>query len=532
MKFGCPGRLWEYNWKTFTQAGQLQDLRRDGIQMIDMSQLQLWFLTGSQHLYGPETLKKVQDHSTEIAHALGASTEIPVEVVSRSVMTDSDSILSTCLAANSASNCIGVITWMHTFSPARMWIAGLRSLRKPLLHLHTQFNQELPWPTIDMDFMNLNQAAHGDREFGFIGARTRLKRKIVVGHWRDADVQAEIGTWSRAAVAWHDSQNLKIARFGDNMRNVAVTDGNKVSAEIDLGYAVNGYGVGDLVRFVHEVSDDEVNRLSTEYDNSYIVGECLRLGGCRRESLRDAARIELGLRSFLKQSGAYAFTDTFEDLHGLKQLPGIAVQRLMADGYGFGAEGDWKTAALVRAVKVMGMGLRGGASFMEDYTYHLRNGGQVLGAHMLEVCPTITEQKPSLEIHPLSIGGREDPVRLVFTAASGNAVNASIVDMGHRFRLIVNEVKLIPPEHPLPKLPVARALWLPEPNLRVAATAWIAAGGAHHTVLSRAITYQHLENFADMAGIECLRIERRTEVDSFLKELRWNDVYYQLSNLA
>lgn len=500
--------------------------------MIDMSRFQLWFVTGSQHLYGPETLKKVQDHSSEIAKALAASPEIPVEIVCKPVMTDSESILGMCQAASSTPNCIGVITWMHTFSPARMWIAGLRSLRKPLVHLHTQFNQELPWSTIDMDFMNLNQAAHGDREFGFIGARTQLKRKIVVGYWRDADVQAEIGAWSRAAVAWQDSQSLRIARFGDNMRNVAVTEGNKVSAEIDLGYTVNGYGVGDLVQSVQHVSDDEVNKLSAEYDDSYVVGECLRPGGCRRESLRDAARIELGLRGFLKQSGAYAFTDTFEDLHGLKQLPGIAVQRLMADGYGFGAEGDWKTAALVRAVKVMSKGLVGGASFMEDYTYHLKNGGQVLGAHMLEVCPTITDEKPSLEIHPLSIGGREDPVRLVFTAAPGDAVNASMVDMGNRFRLIVNEVKLIPPEHPLPKLPVARALWLPAPNLRVAAKAWIAAGGAHHTALSRALRYEHLQNFADIAGIECLRIDERTEADSFLKELRWNDVFYLLGNQA
>jgi L-arabinose isomerase len=497
--------------------------------MINFGEFQLWFLTGSQHLYGPETLKKVQEHSTEIAKALGASPEIPVEVVCKLVLTDSDSILSTCQAANSSKSCIGVITWMHTFSPARMWIAGLRSLSKPLLHLHTQFNQELPWSSIDMDFMNLNQAAHGDREFGFIGARTRLRRKIVVGFWNDSDVQAEIGVWTRAAVAWHDSQNLKIARFGDNMRNVAVTEGNKVTAEMELGYTVSGYGVGDLVQRVHHVSDEDVDRLTTEYDESYGVAEKLRPGGCRRESLRDAAKIEIGLRSFLGDTAAQAFTDTFEDLHGLKQLPGIAVQRLMADGYGFGAEGDWKTAALVRAVKVMSNGLPGGSSFMEDYTYHLKNGGQVLGAHMLEVCPTITDEKPLVEIHPLSIGGKEDPVRLVFTAAPGDAVNASIVDMGNRFRLIVNEVKIIPPEHPLPKLPVARALWLPAPSLKTAATAWIAAGGAHHTALSRAITFEHLQMFADMAGIECLRIDNTTTVHGFFKELRWNDLYYQVA---
>jgi L-arabinose isomerase len=500
--------------------------------MTDIAELQVWFLTGSQHLYGKETLKKVQDHSTQIASALAASTAIPVEVVCQPVLTDSESILRTCQAANSTTNCAGVITWMHTFSPARMWIAGLRSLRKPLLHLHTQFNQGLPWATIDMDFMNLNQAAHGDREFGFIGARTGLKRKIVVGFWGDTQVQAEIGAWTRPVAAWHDSQHLKIVRFGDNMRNVAVTDGNKVSAEIQLGYTVNGYGVGDLVQRIHEVSDQEVDRVTTEYDDSYAVQEMLGPAGCRRESLRDAARIELGLRSVLQDTGARAFTDTFEDLHGLKQLPGIAVQRLMADGYGFGAEGDWKTAALVRAVKVMSQGLPGGTSFMEDYTYHLKNGGQVLGAHMLEVCPSIGDQKPSVEIHPLSIGGKDDPVRLVFTAAPGNAVNTSIVDMGDRFRLIVNEVKVIRPEQPLPKLPVARALWIPEPNMKTAATTWIAAGGAHHTALSRAVTSEHLQNFAEMAGIEYLRIDKRTEVDSFLKEVRWNDLYYQLAARA
>ena len=498
--------------------------------MMEFRNFELWFATGSQHLYGLETLKKVQDHATEIARALGGSPRIPVQVVCKPVMTDSESILRACQEANSSTRCIGMIIWMHTFSPARMWIAGLRSLSKPLLHLHTQYNQELPWSTIDMDFMNLNQAAHGDREFGFIGARTRLRRKIVVGFWRDSEVHDEIGTWARAAAAWHDSQSLKIVRFGDNMRKVAVTEGNKVTAEIKLGYSVNGYGVGDLAEHVRGACDETVNRLTADYDERYNVSESLGPAGNRRESLRDAARIELGLRSFLKETDAHAFTDTFEDLHGLKQLPGIAVQRLMADGYGFGAEGDWKTAALVRAVKVMSHGLPGGASFMEDYTYHLKNGGQVLGAHMLEVCPSISDEKPSVEIHPLSIGGKEDPVRLVFTAAAGKAVNATIVDMGNRFRLIVNEVNLVPPEHPLPKLPVARGLWNPEPNLKVAATTWIAAGGAHHTALSRAITSEHLQDFADMAGIECLRIDKSTGVRDFMKELRWNDLYYQMAS--
>jgi len=497
--------------------------------MIDLLKLEAWFVTGSQHLYGPETLKQVEEHSAAIARAFATSSQIPVRIVAKPVMTGSDSIRQLCLDANNSKNCIGLITWMHTFSPARMWIAGLRSLEKPLLHLHTQFNEQLPWSTIDMDFMNLNQSAHGDREFGFLGAKMRLKRKVVVGFWQDEKVHAEVAAWLRAASAWHDAQHLKVARFGDNMRNVAVTDGNKVNAEMKLGYSVNGYGVGDLVKRVEQATDAEVEKLAAEYDETYTVAESLRPKGRRRQSLRDAARIEIGLRAFLEDTGSRAFTDTFEDLHGLKQLPGIAAQRLMADGYGFGAEGDWKTSALVRAVKVMGHGLVGGASFMEDYTYHLPNGGQILGAHMLEVCPTIAENKPSVEVHPLGIGGKEDPVRLVFTAAAGNAVNASMVDMGNRFRLIVNQVNLIRPEHALPKLPVARALWLPEPDLKISATAWILAGGAHHTALSRALTAEHLENFAEMAGIEYLLIDRNTKIEDFRKELRWNDLYYHLA---
>ncbi|MBZ5654364.1 MAG: L-arabinose isomerase [Acidobacteriia bacterium] len=498
--------------------------------MIDFANLEAWLVTGSQHLYGPETLQKVEEHSTAIARALATSLQIPVKVVPKPVMTNSDSIHQLCLDANTSKNCVGLITWMHTFSPARMWIAGLRSLDRPMLHLHTQFNEQLPWSTIDMDFMNLNQAAHGDREFGFIGARMRLKRKVIVGFWQDPVVHAELGAWLRAACAWHDAQQLEVARLGDNMRNVAVTEGNKVNAEMTLGYSVKGYGVGDLVKRVQQVTDAEVSRLTAEYDESYTVAESLRPGGTRRQSMCEAARIELGLRAFLEDTGSHAFTDTFEDLHGLKQLPGIAVQRLMADGYGFGAEGDWKTSALVRAVKVMSHGLEGGASFMEDYTYHLTNGGQVLGAHMLEVCPSIAEGRPSAEVHPLSIGGKEDPVRLVFTAAQGNAINASVVDMGNRFRLIVNQVNLLRVEHPLPKLPVARAVWVPEPNLKVSATAWILAGGAHHTALSRALTAEHLENFAQMAGMECLLINRDTRIRDFAKELQWNDMYYHLAH--
>ncbi len=497
--------------------------------MIDFSNLEVWFVTGSQHLYGPETLETVKDHSTAIAQELSGSSAIPVKVKPKTVMTGSDAVHQLCLEANASANCIGLITWMHTFSPARMWIAGLRQLAKPLMHLHTQFNEELPWSTIDMDFMNLNQSAHGDREFGYIGARMRLQRKVIVGYWKDKAVHDQIGTWTRAACAWHDAQRLKISRFGDNMRNVAVTEGDKVEAQIRLGYTVNGYGTGDLAHSVSGVSDAEIDKLTGEYDEAYDVAETLRRGGARRAALREAARIELGLRRFLAERNSYAFTNTFEDLHGLAQLPGIAVQRLMADGYGFGAEGDWKAAALVRALKVMSHGLDGGTSFMEDYTYHLKNGGQVLGAHMLEVCPSIAKDKPTAEIHPLSIGGKADPVRLVFTASSGPAVNASVVDMGNRFRLIVNQVHILEPEQPFPKLPVARAVWRAEPNFKIAATTWILAGGSHHTALSKALTLEHVQDFADIAGLECMRIDGDTDVRTFSNELKWNDLYYHLS---
>jgi L-arabinose isomerase len=488
---------------------------------------QLWFVAGSQHLYGPDTLRTVEEHSRQIADALGKSERIPAAIAWRPVVTTSDAIQQLAQQANASSECAGLIAWMHTFSPAKMWVAGLKMLQKPLLHLHTQFNRDLPWPTIDMDFMNLNQSAHGDREFGFIGSRMRLRRKIVAGFWSDDDVLDDIGVWARAAIAWDDAQHLKIARFGDNMRSVAVTEGDKVEAELRLGYSVNGYGMGDLVERVRAVSDAGVAKLAEEYDELYDVAAELRPGGARRQALLDAARIELGLREFLQEGGFKAFTDTFEDLHGLQQLPGIAVQRLMADGYGFGAEGDWKTAALVRTMKVMSAGLEGGTSFMEDYTYHLRGGGRVLGAHMLEVCPSIADGRPSLEIHPLAIGGKADPVRLVFTAGRGAAVNASIVDRGERFRMVVNEVEVVAPDQPLPRLPVARAVWKPAPDLRVAATSWILAGGSHHTGFSRALTARHLEDYAGIAGIEFLLIDRNTTVSSFEKELRWNEAYYR-----
>lgn len=498
--------------------------------MIDLHEFTVWFVTGSQHLYGNQALGQVAEHAQEIVRGLSHSPKIPVNIVFKPVVTTPEAIDALCLEANSDQNCIGLITWMHTFSPAKMWIAGLVALRKPFLHLHTQFNRDIPWSTIDMDFMNLNQSAHGDREFGFIASKMRLNRKVVVGHWQEEDVEEQIGSWTRAACAWHDAQGARIARFGDNMRQVAVTEGNKVEAQARFGYSVDGYGVGDLVKYVHEVTDVEVDQLVAEYDERYFIAESLRSDGNQRQSLRDAAQIELGLRHFLKEGSFKSFTDTFEDLHGLKQLPGIAVQRLMADGYGFGAEGDWKTAALVRAMKVMGAGLPGGTSFMEDYTYHLNDDGmKVLGAHMLEVCESIAEGKPSLEIHPLSIGGKADPVRLVFNTRSGPAANAAVIDLGDRFRMMVNEVEVVPPDEPLPRLPVARAVWVPKPNLKTAASAWIHAGGAHHTSFSQSVTTEHLEDFADIADLEFLLINNDTRLSEFKKELRWNEVYYALA---
>ncbi|MGD0382547.1 MAG: L-arabinose isomerase [Thermoguttaceae bacterium] len=498
--------------------------------MLNLKEFEVWFVTGSQHLYGEAALKKVAEHSAEIAQSLSRSGKIPVKVAFKPVVTTPGAITELCMEANNAKNCVGLITWMHTFSPAKMWIAGLKALRKPFVHLHTQYNKELPWSEIDMDFMNLNQAAHGDREFGFIGSRMRLNRKIVVGFWRDGEVLSQLGSWMRAACAWHDAQGGKVARFGDNMREVAVTEGDKVEAQLRLGYSVNGYGIGDLVKYVSAVTDADIDKLVAEYDAQYAVAEGLRKGGAQRQSLREAARIELGMRAFLQEGGFKAFTTTFEDLHGLVQLPGLAVQRLMADGYGFGAEGDWKTAALVRAMKVMGAGLDGGTTFMEDYTYHFGDDGmKVLGAHMLEVCESIAEQKPSLEIHPLGIGGKADPVRLVFNVRSGPAINASVLDMGSRFRMLVNEVDTVQPDKPMSKLPVARVVWIPRPNLKIAAAAWIMAGGAHHTGFSQSVTREHLEDFASMAGMEFLIIGKETSLPEFNKELRWNDLYYHLA---
>mgnify|MGYP001156538191 CR=1 FL=1 len=489
-----------------------------------------WFITGSQHLYGEETLQQVAQHAQQIAQALNALDSIPVRVVFKPVLTTPDAIRQLCLEANSADNCIGLITWMHTFSPAKMWIAGLKSLQKPFVHLHTQWGRDIPWASIDMDFMNLHQSAHGGREFGFINARMRIDRKVVVGHWQDEEVQARLAVWARVACAWREMQTMKVARFGDNMREVAVTEGDKVAAQMKFGYSVNGYSLGDLVACINEISDREIDGLAAEYDDTYLMATTLLPGGAQRASLREAARIELGLLAFLTAGGFQAFTDTFENLHGLAQLPGIAVQRLMADGYGFGAEGDWKTAALVRAMKVMGKGLPGGNSFMEDYTYHFDPARMtVLGAHMLEICPSISSTKPTCEIHPLGIGGKSDPVRLVFSAPGGPALNASVIDLGNRFRLLVNTVDAVEAAQDLPRLPVARVLWDPHPNLKTAAAAWILAGGAHHTCFSQSLSTEYMEDFAEMAGIEYVLIDRQTDLHRFKQELRWNEMYYHIA---
>jgi len=494
--------------------------------MNDISKLEVWFVTGTQHLYGPETLKQVAADSAKIAAAFDKSPKIPVKVVFKPILTTPDSITELCIEANNSKLCIGLITWMHTFSPAKMWIKGLNLLNKPFLHFHTQLNRDIPWETIDMNFMNLNQSAHGDREFGFIGTRMRLNRKVVVGHYQDAEAIDRIAVWIRAAAAYNDALSMKVARFGDNMRDVAVTEGNKVSAQMKMGYSVYGFGIGDLVKFVNEVSPAAIKKLLAEYGDEYKLKKAIAAS----DTLKEAARIELGMEAFLKVGNFKAFTTTFEDLHGLKQLPGLAVQRLMAKGYGFGAEGDWKTAALVRSMKLMASGLKGGTSFMEDYTYHFDpKGMRVLGAHMLEVCPSIALGKPTLEVHPLGIGGKEDPARLVFKTATGSAINVSVIDLGNRFRMIVNDVEVVKcPD--MPNLPVASVLWTPMPDLKTGAAAWILAGGAHHTGFSSAINSEYLEDFAGMMGVEFVLIDKKCDLNDFKKELKWNEVYYHISN--
>ena len=487
---------------------------------------EVWFVTGSQNLYGEETLRQVAEQSQAVAAGLS---ELPIRVVWKPVLKDADSIRRLALEVNARDEVIGIIAWMHTFSPAKMWIGGLDALQKPLLHLHTQANVELPWSEIDFDFMNLNQAAHGDREFGYIQTRLGVPRKTVVGHVSNPAVRGQIETWQRAAAGLAAARSLKLARFGDNMRYVAVTEGDKTEAELRFGVQVNTWGVNELADAVAAASDAQIDALIDEYEELYEIVPELRRDGERHQSLRDGAAIEVGLRSFLEAGGFGAFTTSFEDLGALKQLPGLAVQRLMAEGYGFGAEGDWKTAILVRVANVMGEGLPGGASLMEDYTYDLVPGDEkILGAHMLEVAPTLSSQKASLEIHPLGIGGKDDPVRLVFTADPGPAVVVAMSDMRDRFRLVANVVQNVAAPD-LPKLPVGRAIWKPAPDFATSAACWLTAGAAHHTVMSTAVGIEVFRDFAELAETELLVIDEDTTVRGFQKEVRWNQAYYRLA---
>ncbi len=496
----------------------------------DLTQLEVWFATGSQELYGPETLAQVAQQSQGVVDALNAASDIPVKIVWKPVLTGSDAIRRLFLDANADDNVLGVVAWMHTFSPAKMWISGLDANDKPMLHLHTQANVALPWGEIDFDFMNLNQAAHGDREHGYIEARMGLPRTTVVGHASDPEVAKGIGTWQRAALGRWATRSMKVARFGDNMRYVAVTEGDKTEAEIKLGVQVNTWSVNELADAVHAVSDAEADALVAEYLDLYDVADELKPGAARAESLQYGAKVEIGLRNFLEAGGFTAFTDSFEDLGELRQLPGLAVQRLMADGYGFGAEGDWKTAVLVRAAAVMGTGLPGGASLMEDYTYNLEPGNElILGAHMLEVNPALSSAKAKLVIAPLGIGGKEDPVRLVFTADAGPAIVVAMSDVRERFRLVANVVDTVALPSPMPKLPVGHAVWKPRPDFRTSATAWLMAGAAHHTVMSNQVGLEVFREFARLSRIELLAIDESTSVVGFENELRANAAYYRLN---
>lgn len=498
--------------------------------MQQFKQNEVWFVIGSQHLYGQRTLQQVKEQAEKVVSSLNQA-GLPVKLVQKPLATTPDEITSLCRDANYQDSCLGLLVWLHTFSPAKMWINGLRRLEKPLLQFHTQFNAQIPWDTMDMDFMNLNQTAHGGREFGFIGARMRQQHSVVAGHWEDPQALEGIARWMRVSAARHESQHLKVARFGDNMREVAVTEGDKVSAQIQFGYSVNGYALGDLEQVVNEVSHNDINTLVEEYEASYILTDAVKSGGAKRENLLDAARLELGIERFLQQGGFHAFTTTFENLYGLKQLPGLACQRLMQKGYGFGAEGDWKTAALLRIMKVMASGLKGGTSFMEDYTYNFQSGNDlVVGSHMLEVCPSIAkEEKPLLDVQHLGIGGKADPARLLFATPAGPALNASLIDMGDRFRLLVNCVDTVEQPRDLPKLPVARAIWKAQPSLATAAEAWILAGGAHHTVFTQALDVEYLRLYAEMHNIEFLLIDHATTLPAFKNEIRWNEMYYTLN---
>lgn len=496
---------------------------------MNLKKYVFWFLTGSQDLYGEETLKQVAKDSQAIVDGLNASKVLPCELVVKPTLLTPQSIHQTLEMANADDSCAGVICWMHTFSPAKMWIAGLNSYKKPLLQLNTQYNVKIPYDTMDMDFMNLNQSAHGDREFGFITSRMDLPRKVIVGHWADPKTQKRIADWMRVARAVADGKDLRVIRFGDNMREVAVTDGDKVEAMIKFGWSVPYYGIGDLVAYMNDVSKADVDALYDEYNSKYeiVLGEDKDFA---IEHIKEQAKIEIALRRFLKDNDGNALCTNFQDLHGMKQLPGLAIQRLLDDGYGFGAEGDWKTSALVRTFKVMTDGLleKGkGNAFMEDYTYNLEEGKEAdLGSHMLEVDPQVAVSKPRIEVHPLGIGGKEDPARLVFDSAKGKGLVSAVVDMGNRFRCVVNEVEVIPPEADLPKLPVARMLWKPYPNLATSAESWILAGGGHHTAFSNIITTEMIRDWCEMVGIECAVIDENTTVAQFRNELRWNAAYF------
>ena len=493
---------------------------------MDFTQYEIWFITGAQLLYGGETVRQVEAQSTAMVEGLNKANTLPIKVVFKGTVNSASEIAERFQEANNSEKCIGIITWMHTFSPAKMWIHGLKILQKPLLHLHTQFHREIPWSEIDMDFMNLNQSAHGDREFCYIMARMKKPRKIVVGHWEESNVQDRIAVWMRVCAAWSDARTMRILRFGDNMNNVAVTDGDRVEAEVKLGYHVDYYPVGDLAAEVAWTTDEEIDTLIAEYEMQYDFAPEAAKRGAKHQQVREGARIEAAIRKILRTTQAKAFTTCFDALHGLDQLPGLAAQRLMNEGYGYGAEGDWKTAALVRAFKVMASGLPGGTSFMEDYVYHFKGKGAILQAHMLETCPSIAGDKPRIEVHPLSIGGKGDPARLVFTAHEGTGIAATVVDMGNRFRMIVNQVDCVKPDDDLPKLPVARAFWIPQPDLKTAAHAWILAGGTHHTAFSYSLTREYLEDYAEIAGIEMLLIDNEISMSDFRNQIKLNDVYY------
>ncbi|WP_418833336.1 L-arabinose isomerase [Parabacteroides johnsonii] len=498
--------------------------------MTNFKDLEVWFVTGAQLLYGGDAVIQVDVHSNEMVKGLNESGNLPVNVVYKGTVNSAKEVTAAFKAANNDDKCIGVITWMHTFSPAKMWIHGLQELKKPLLHFHTQFNKEIPWETMDMDFMNLNQSAHGDREFGHMVSRMRKNRKVVVGHWQDPKAQAKIAVWMRVAAAWADAQDMLIIRFGDQMNNVAVTDGDKVEAELKLGYHVDYCPVNDLMEYYDTVEDKDIEELVGQYFAEYDhVPELEDKKTKAYTKVWNSAKAEIAIRRILKDKGAKAFTTNFDDLGNFDQIPGLASQRLMAEGYGFGAEGDWKTAALYRTMWFMSQGMPNGCSFLEDYTLNFDGEkSAILQAHMLEVCPLISEHKPKLEVHRLSIGIDSETARLVFTSKPGEGVAATIVDMGNRFRLIVNKVDCIKSK-PLPNLPVASALWIPQPNLEIGAAAWILAGGTHHTSFSYDLTVEYMEDYADIAGIELVVIDKDTTISSFKKELQYNDLYYMLN---